>query len=238
MRRNILETPEFKKIKLSSNEKNTTFFTAFQGSPRSIICTMLMASFVGVITFGTYVYSVTYLTQYCNFHLSTAIVIVSFSLLLDAILEPFIALLADKYGNGRLISMLGTMGFALFSYPLFRMLSSGDLILTTIAMLCFSCLIAVTCAPMNTTFVLLFPAKYRYTGFGVSFNLSIAIFGGTAPLVLEWLIHRSNNIMSPTIYYIGSCIIGLIALSLIKPTVQLTKNNTYINDSLNYLKAR
>lgn len=216
MRKNLIETPEFKYYQSEQNKNKTTFLTAVKKSPQAVILTMMVAWFVGIITFGSYVYSVTYITQYSHLDLSTTIIIVSVALLVDASLEPFIALLADKY-DGRIISIVGIIGFALLSNLLFKFLSSGDLIKVVIGMLCFSCLIAITYAPLNTILVRLFPAEYRYSGFGVSFNLSIAIFGGTTPLLLAWLVSHNSSLTAPAMYYIFGSVIGLFSMMMIKP---------------------
>jgi len=217
MRKNLSETQEF----LASNKKNKKWFwTALINSPRAVMATILMGWFVGIVVFGTYVFSVTYLTEYAHLQLSTAIIIVSLALLLDACLEPFIAMLADKYG-GLWITGTGIAGFAVFSYPLFQMLATGNVVLIIMAMISLTCLIAITCAPLNGLLVRLFPAEYRSSGFGVSFNLSIGIFGGTAPLILTGLILWTGNLVSPALYYIGGSFIGLYAISLMKSNKQI-----------------
>ncbi len=213
VRKNLIETPEYSHLKGKKNK--TTFLTAIKKSPKSVFITILIAWFVGIITFGSYVYSITYITQYSNISLSTAIVIVSIAILLDALLEPPIALLADKFG-GKIISICGMFGFAIFSTLIFKLLSSGDVILVMVGMCCCSCLIALTYAPLNTILVRLFPPEYRYSGFGVSFNLSIAIFGGTTPLFLAWLTYQMKLITAPAIYYMFGSIIGLLGMTMIK----------------------
>lgn len=232
MRRNILETPVFNQQTILNNKNEVSFYTAWKHSRLSIIATFLMAWFIGIITFGTYVFSVTYLVQYANIHLFAAIVIVSAALLLDAMLEPFIAIFADKYGGSK-ISMIGIAGFTLFSYPLFKLLSSGNIILVTIALLSLSLLIAISCAPINAILILIFPARYRSSGFGVAFNMGIAIFGGTTPLVLSWLISKSGSIIAPSAYYILGSLIGMYAFYLIY-LIKETDSN-FKNQSLSLL---
>jgi len=121
MRKNLVETPEFNYLNAKKNHKKTTFITALKKNPKSIFITILIAWLVGIITFGSYVYGVTYITQFSNLNLTMSIIIVSAALLLDALLEPFIALLSDKY-NGKIISMCGIFGFAIFSNEILNIL--------------------------------------------------------------------------------------------------------------------
>src|SRR5699024_10177073 len=45
-----------------------------------------------------------------------------------------------------------------------------------------------------------FPIRVRYTASGVTYNVSYALFGGTAPYVATWLIDVTGNPISPAIY--------------------------------------
>ncbi len=210
MRKNISETQDFLGIPQHEG-KRKWFLNALINSPQAVIINILFGWFIGIITFGTYVFSVTYLTEYSHLKLSIAILIVSVSLLLDACLEPIIALFADKIG-GLWISLMGITGFLFLSYPLFHLLTTGDLTLIIVAMSSLSCLVAFTCAPIIALLVRLFPTEYRSSGFGVSFNFSIAVFGGTTPLVLTALIYWTGNVNSPALYFIFGSLIGLYAI--------------------------
>ncbi len=106
MRRNLKETPDFNRGNHVQREK-TSFLTALKQHPVSVLCTLLIALFIGILTFGTYVFATTYMTVYSKLPLSTAIAFTSIALLVDATLEPFIAILADKWGAPFSTSVLG-----------------------------------------------------------------------------------------------------------------------------------
>jgi len=56
-----------------------------------------------------------------------------------------------------------------------------------------------------------FPARVRYTGLSISYNFSMAIFGGTTPLICTWLVKQSNgDVWMPVYYLILTCIIGIV----------------------------
>jgi MHS family proline/betaine transporter-like MFS transporter len=75
-----------------------------------------------------------------------------------------------------------------------------------------SVLIAITYAPLNAYMVSLFPEEYRYSGFGLAFNVSISLFGGTTPLVMAWLVEQTGSLLAPAGYYVFGTIIGLVSL--------------------------
>lgn len=63
----------------------------------------------------------------------------------------------------------------------------------------------------------IFPVNIRYTGMGVAWSISVAIFGGTAPLVAQFLAIDLANIAYVVIYV---CIIALVAFfSVVKSSI-------------------
>jgi MHS family proline/betaine transporter-like MFS transporter len=210
LRTRMLETPEYQEM--SKQEKlRFPFKTALKESPFAIIGIIGIAWAVGIFTFGTYVFSVSYFHTYYKMPLSTAGLIVTIALAVDALLEPFIALLADKIGHVKIVG-LGFACLILFSIPLFYLISSGLTLWIAISMVLLSCIIAIICAPLNAYMVMLFPKQYRYSGFGIAFNFGITVFGGTTPLVLLWLLQATDNLISPAWYYVFGGVIGLCSL--------------------------
>jgi hypothetical protein len=55
----------------------------------------------------------------------------------------------------------------------------------------------------------------RYTGMAIGFNVSVAIFGGTAPLVATLLIKITGDNQAPAFYLIGASVLNLAVLSRI-----------------------
>ena len=212
VRTHVGETPEYQQINHHDKPKHP-FLAALKETPYAIIGVIGLAWLAGIMTFGTYVFTATYLHSYCNLSLSLVTLIITLSLAVDALLEPLIALLADKIGYLNIIipGMIATM---IFSIPLFYLLSSDQIVLVTLGMVLMSVLIAITWAPSNAYMVSLFPKHYRYSGFGVAFNVGISIFGGTTPLVMMWLVDKTGNVLAPAWYYVAGAIIGLVSIGI------------------------
>ena len=208
LRTQVCETPIFDVQKC---QKHYPMLRAFSENPRSVATTIGIAAFAGIISYGSYVYMVTYLHATAGLSLSTAIVLVSLALLIDAITEPFIAMLADKIGK-KVMMRVGSILMILLVTPIFMGLSSGSIALALSSIVTLTLLIAITFSPSNALMGLSFPSSQRCSGFGVSFNIGITLFGGTAPLVLAYLVHYHNRIIGPVSYYLFAILIGLVSL--------------------------
>ena len=61
----------------------------------------------------------------------------------------------------------------------------------------------------------LFPVRNRNSGFGISFNTSVSLFGGTTAFLMTLLIITTENYLIPALYIMFSCIPFFIALLFI-----------------------
>jgi len=60
-----------------------------------------------------------------------------------------------------------------------------------------------------------FRAQVRCTGTALSHNVTMALLGGTAPMVATWLIVHTANEMSPVLYLMAAALIsGIVALGI------------------------
>ena len=98
----------------------------------------------------------------------------------------------------------------MLSYPLFRLLTHDTFVFILAGQIGFAFLIAVYFAPLPAAIVELFPPRARCSGLSISYNLALAVFGGTAPLVATYLIKETGNILSPSVYLIVSAIVSMI----------------------------
>ena len=207
LRAHVAETPEYEHI-AQHDKRSLPFLAAIKEAPLAVVGIIGMAWLVSIMTFGTYVFTATYLHSYFHISLGLATLIITLALAVDATLEPFIALLADRIGLLKVIR-LGMVAMLILSIPIFYLLATGNVVLIAMGLAFMSILIAITYAPLNAYMVSLFPHQYRYSGFGVAFNVGISLFGGTTPIVMMWLVNTTNNFISPAWYYMFGVIIGL-----------------------------
>ncbi len=212
LRAHVAETPEYEHI-AQHDKRSLPFLAALKEAPLAVVGIIGIAWLVSIMTFGTYVFTATYLHSYFHISLGLATLIITLALAVDATLEPFIALLADKIGLLKVVR-LGMVGMLLLSIPIFILLATANVVLISMGLVFMSILIAITYAPLNAYMVSLFPHQYRYSGFGVAFNVGISLFGGTTPIVMMWLVNTTNNFISPAWYYMFGAIIGLVSIMI------------------------
>jgi len=211
LRIHVAETPVYQDIK--HDKPRRPVLTAINTAPFAFVGVIGLALLIGVMTFGTYVFAASYLHSYLKLSLSTATLITTLALAVDAVVEPFMAILADRTGRLR-VAIIGMVLILILSFPVFYLLVSGHVLMITAGMVLLSLLIATAFAPLNAYMVELFPDDCRYSGFGVAFHIGISLFGSTTPLVLMWLVNKTGDFTAPAYYFMTAAIIGLGSLAV------------------------
>jgi MHS family proline/betaine transporter-like MFS transporter len=81
--------------------------------------------------------------------------------------------------------------------------------------ICFALLLAMFMSGLPAAMTEMFPRHIRVTAVSVGYNLTYAIFGGTAPLVAVWLIERSHDDLAFSWYIAAMAAISFcVALTL------------------------
>ncbi|HEY2034170.1 MAG TPA: MFS transporter [Rhizomicrobium sp.] len=79
----------------------------------------------------------------------------------------------------------------------------------------------ISFAPFYAALTESLPKQIRGVVFGTIYAISIAIFGGTTQVVITWLMHITGSPLAPALYSLGSGVIGVIAMALMKETAPI-----------------
>jgi len=141
------------------------------------------------------------------------------SLTFFTFLLPLMGMLSDSLGRKPVFRM-GLIGFLLFSIPIFWLLNQGDLGAALLGELFFAIVLSFIAAIIPTALAELFQVRTRNSGMALGYNISLALFGGTAPLVAVALIAHTGSHYSPAYYLMVCALISGWALSQIKESYQ------------------
>lgn len=131
------------------------------------------------------------------------------------LLTPLAGMLSDRLGRKPVI-LAGSVGYLVLSYPLFLWMSSGTFTAALSGQLVSAVLTALYGGASLAAFVELFPTRTRYSGLGLSYNLAVAICGGTTPLVATWLVSVTGSPLAPA-FYLMAAALGTTLAALAMP---------------------
>ena len=218
IRRRLEESPLFEEAKSNGQLERVSFVTqlkqlgAYKGA-------MLQAAGMVIVTNITLFTVLSYLPTYLNktMHLSSgqslALNLAPMTLLV--LLIPVFAVISDRIGRKPMM-MAGSLAVLLLALPCFHMLASGNLGLQFGALVILNVCLAMLTSCIFAQIPSLFPLKVRFMAMAVSYNVTIALFAGTAPMINAWLTEVTGNPMMPAYYMMFGCVVGLIALAYSK----------------------
>lgn len=214
MRRMIKEPPQFAKAKELHKELSTPVVELFKHHFKTILHVIMIDMTLAVGFYLIVTFMNNFLTALLRFNMFTSLMMTTISMLAMGIAIPFSGWLSDKIGR-RPVLISSALGFVVFAYPLFRALEGGFTV-SLMAQIVLSFLMGLFFAPIPATLVERFPMNVRYSGLGVAHSLSMAIFGGSAPLIATWLIHMTENNAAPALYLSLASSISVLAVFFMK----------------------
>lgn len=125
--------------------------------------------------------------------------------------------LSDRFGRRKVLIAASVAGIIL-TVPMFMLLSTMNFLIIVAVQIVLGAALTLNDGSLPSFLAEIFPTDVRYSGFAVSFNLSNALFGGTAPFLSTWLISVSGNDLAPGFYLMGAAVISLIAVAIARET--------------------
>ncbi|TDW89373.1 putative MFS family arabinose efflux permease [Kribbella pratensis] len=121
--------------------------------------------------------------------------------------------LSDRIGR-RPVMVAGAALVVVLAFPLMNLLQdkeSGNAA-KGLAVFVAGLVVGLMAGPGPAMLAEMFPTRARYTGLGLAYSLSNAVFSGSAGLIITELIKRTKNVDIPAWYVVVTCAVSVIAL--------------------------
>jgi MHS family proline/betaine transporter-like MFS transporter len=132
---------------------------------------------------------------------------------IQIVLAPVFGAMSDRHG--RLPIMIAAASISLVvAYPMFAFLVAVPTLQTLlIVQAIMGGLGAAYMGPLAALMSDIFPTRMRTTGLAISYSFCVAIFGGFAPFINQWLISVTGANVAPSYYLMFAAAISLTALA-------------------------
>jgi MHS family shikimate/dehydroshikimate transporter-like MFS transporter len=228
----IEETPVFKSMQAKAQEATAGTDipkVSFLRALRLYWKQILQAAGAFFVVNGTFYIMISGMLSYgtANVGLSqtTMIMIVCLAVATQIISIPFFGSWSDRHGR-RKIFLLGTVLMAIWAFPFFWLVDSGNPVVVTIAVIVGLTIHAMMFGPQAALFAEMFPADVRYFGASLGFQLASVFAGGLAPMIMVSLIEATGTSASVSVYIIAMAIITFVAVFSIKERFQANLHET------------
>jgi MHS family proline/betaine transporter-like MFS transporter len=187
---------------------------AFRAHWRTMLHLVGLAAGGGVGFYAVFVYATTWLEQIAGVAAGTALGLNTAALGLTLVAVPAAGWASDRVGR-RPVLALSAGALTLLAYPCMALMARGDVPSILLGQGVLALLIGAILGILPVTMAELAPWRVRCSVLSIAYNLSIAVLGGTTPMVAAWLVARTHSAMSPAVYVaLASGLTFAAALSL------------------------
>lgn len=212
LRSRMEDTPIFQELEEqqeAEQQVSGVYKVLFGQYLRPMLVMMGMVVAVNVVNYTLLSYSPAYFEDRLGMTENAALIAILIGQVLMACSLPFLGRLSDRVGR-RPFWLASTGLTALLAVPMYLLMGTGP----TGAIIGFAVLglvYAPQLATISATFPAMYPTAVRFAGVALAYNISTAVFGGTAPYANDALIEATGVDIVPAFYTIAACVIGFVA---------------------------
>lgn len=219
LRIKVSETPIFNMLA----KKKQTLKAPFLQVLKTARIPMFLTFCTGAITSSVVYMAKTYVNVFYHnvLHLenTTALIYLFYVSFVLMVSMPISGLIGDIIGKLRMIIISSILIFCL-GLPTLYLMASPNILYQVFALTILGMLAGAVSGTAYIFVISLFTPAQRYSGVAFSYNLGIAIFGGTSPMISSWLVEKTGLFYSPAFYIMATSSIFLIIILFMRDTVK------------------
>ncbi|SEJ93571.1 MFS transporter [Paraburkholderia diazotrophica] len=219
LRSRLEETPVFRELEEQAHKKNEqsvplkTLFVQYS-KPLFLLGGLVVA--LNVVNYVLLAYMPTFMHKQLGVSENMSLLIPLIGMLTMMAFLPFAGSLSDRFGR-KTMWWFSLVGLFVAAVPMFTLMTHG-VAGALIGFAVLGLLYVPQLATISAMFPAMFPTHVRYAGMAIAYNLSTSIFGGTAPIISDWLVDKTGSALVPAYYMMGACVVGAIALLFVIET--------------------
>jgi MHS family proline/betaine transporter-like MFS transporter len=215
IRKHISETPLFEDIKHDGTILKSPLREVLKKYWFDILISILINSTGSVIFYLEAVYVSTFLKLNRNFSESDVDNLINISYVIMAFTTVFVAWVSDRIGR-RKIYIINLLVIAPSIFFIMNVFEFGNMYMVVAAHILLTILAGAYIGPEPALQAEFYPTNVRNTALSLSYNIAVSVFGGTAPLIIEYLFQKTGSIISAAYYVFICSLLSMIALYFYK----------------------
>ena len=207
LRTRIAEPPAHRR---THDPAATPFRDVIHKYPREAFASGALITLSTICTYVLLVYTPIYAVRTLHLPQSAGFTATMFGTVVAGGLIPVVGHFVDRFGP-RFFLRLAAILLIIAALPMFIFIN-GSPGLTSLLVYQFvaGVIIALYQGPILSGIGDMFPNRALATGLGLSDNIAVSVFGGTAALVITWLIALTGSNLIPAFYLMAGGVVGLL----------------------------
>lgn len=216
MRRNIPESPEYVVAQESGKIQQHPVLEVFREHGRTLVNIVLIVMLHDLSFYILFVYMASYLSEVVGLSKNAALTINTINLLVVSCMTIASAWLSDRIGRKPVLAIASVM-FIIVTIPLLSIVShTTDITTVLISQMILAVAVGGYFGPLPALMVESYPTMVRFSAIAITTNISGPLFGGTAPMLVAYLVNLTGSSLVPAYYLTAGAVIALVALRYVK----------------------
>lgn len=213
IRRRLQETPRFSNIAsheaIVANPLGRIFSS--KENRRALLLTIFLPALNGSGYYVLFNYMPSYLTGQQHFTTAQGFIVTAVAVAITVIGIPIAGRLSDRFGRRKVLTV-SSIAMGVLAFPCYLLMTQGSIGLAILGGVILAACFAGNSGIVILMLVELFPTRVRFTSVALGYNISTAVFGGTAPFVVSALITATGISLMPAIFIAVTAVITLLTL--------------------------
>lgn len=215
VREKIPETPRFQENNKEDLKKAAPIKELFKTNKTKLVRSVFMLVLNDIGFYVSFIYLATYMTMIIKIPMDVAMLVNTINMMVIILVAPIMGWISDKIGR-KPVMLSACVLFFTAAIPVFYLIDLGGFWQVLIGQAVLAVGVSMYFGTMATVLVEKFPTNTRYTGLAISLNVTAALFGGTAPVVVSYFIDVTGWNHVPAYYLMIGAVVSFIALLFVK----------------------
>ena len=230
IRSRLQESPEFVALAESQQDRVQVSWSEVLRSQATQM--IRLGGFIMLTALSFYIFSTymsTFLTTVAGLPKQSALWSNLIALTVATAMAPVAGRICDRVGRRKMM-IFAAGSLAVLVVPAYALASMGTIGTAVLGQLLMA--IGAVSANVVTSVLLseMFPTNVRYSASAICYNVTYAVFGGTAPFLATWLIITTGSSFAPAIYVVVVAVLALlVTIFAIRETAGLPLRRTHVD---------
>ena len=215
IRRGVHEPPVFARVRAAREVERAPVREVIRKHRREVALTALLRTGQQAPFYVFTTWVLTYATGQLHYERTDIVTAGLVAAAVSMVTIPLCGYLSDRAGRRRVI-LVGCLLMIGWPFLYFHLLETGSEVIVFAAIVIALPIHDLQYGPQAAMIAESFPARVRYTGSSLGYQLASVTAGGPAPLIATWLMHRYGSSTAVAIYLAVCAAISLVSCLLLR----------------------